>query len=135
MFEFNRASLDHLATVNPDLQRVLLELIIHEDFRVICGHRGELEQTRLYHGGKSKTPWPLSRHNSLPSMAVDLIPFGAKESIDWSDLGRFTHFAGEVVLMGKLLGFPIRWGGDWNMDRRQTDERFRDLGHFELIGG
>jgi peptidoglycan L-alanyl-D-glutamate endopeptidase CwlK len=134
MFEFNRSSLDCLATVNPDLQKVLMELAIHEEFRVICGHRGEMEQNQLHQAGKSKLPWPVSRHNSLPSLAVDLVPFGVRETINWNDLGRFIFFAGQVVLMGKLLGIPIRSGCDWNMDRRHTDERFRDLGHFELIG-
>ena len=31
-----------------------------------------------------------------------------------------------------MLGVSIRWGGDWDKDYDEKDERFRDLPHFEL---
>jgi len=33
------------------------------------------------------------------------------------------------------LGYPLRWGGDWDGDTETNDNRFDDLVHFELADG
>jgi peptidoglycan L-alanyl-D-glutamate endopeptidase CwlK len=38
-----------------------------------------------------------------------------------------------MLQTAKLKGILLRWGGDWNMDGRTTDNKFDDLGHFELV--
>jgi hypothetical protein len=45
------------------------------DFKILCGHREEKEQNEAFNKGNSKLKWPQSKHNSLPSLAVDIAPF------------------------------------------------------------
>jgi len=62
-------------------------------------------------------------------MAVDVAPY----PIDWDDLGGFYMFAGYVLRVAETMGIKIRYGGDWDGDRKTTDQRFKDLPHFELL--
>ena len=73
--------------------------------------------------------WPNSKHNSLPSVAVDIAPY----PIDWEDTERFIQLSGAILQIAKQNGLDLRWGGDWNRDGRMTDESFRDLLHFEMV--
>lgn len=134
--KFGRHSLARLSTCHQDLQHVLTEAIATgPDFTVLCGHRGKAEQDAACAAGLSKTPFPTSRHNSLPSMAVDIAPY----PVDWNDYDRFRALADHILLTAARLGVPLRWGGDWDGDGKtrsdgDTDERFVDLPHFELKG-
>jgi peptidoglycan L-alanyl-D-glutamate endopeptidase CwlK len=80
--------------------------------------------------GKSKTRWPTSKHNAVPSLAVDLVPC----PVDWKDRERFILLAGIVIGIAWKLGIPVRWGGDWDGDSNIAEHSFQDLPHFELIG-
>jgi len=135
MATFSAASEKQLATLHPDLQRVLRLAIRHFDFVVVEGHRGKEAQNAAYAKGFSKVRWPHGNHNTLPSKAVDLAPY----PIDWSDraaaLERFAFMAGVVTTCAEQLGVPLRWGGDWNDNEDTRDEgAFRDRPHFELMG-
>ena len=79
--------------------------------------------------GNSKVQFPNSKHNSLPSLAVDAAPY----PIDWNDKKRFALFAGFVLGIAATKGIRLRWGGDWNMNYITLDNRFDDLPHFELV--
>jgi hypothetical protein len=104
--------------------------VIHwVDVKIISGHRGEILQNRWYAEEKSKVMFPHSKHNVYPSHAVDFAPY----PIDWEDTGRFIFVAGRIFQIADELGIKLRWGGDWDQDRKQTDETFRDFGHVELI--
>ena len=115
------------------------EVIKQFDFTVLEGHRGQEAQDRAYAKHLSQVRWPFGRHNSSPSAAVDIAPY----PIDWGDGAtpekaeaarqRFCYLAGWVMATAKALGIPLRWGGDWDGDRDTRDERFRDLGHFEIL--
>jgi len=132
MPKFGNASLARLETCHPDLQKVLLKAIEDgPDFTILCGHRGQEEQDRAVAEGKSKTPWPTSKHNTQPSVAVDIAPY----PIDWDDRNRFCILAGYVMGVAAAMGVKICWGGDWDRDYSEADERFRDLPHFELMEG
>jgi hypothetical protein len=98
------------------------------DFAVIQGHRNQTAQDRLYHTGKSTLLWPNSNHNFSPSQAFDFCPW----PVDWSDREQFTYVAGIIVGVGAAMGVPLRWGGDWNLDGRLSNNAFDDLGHIEL---
>ena len=75
MPEFSERSREKLATCHRDLQAVMEAAIKGgPDFTILCGHRTEEEQNRAVVEGKSKAPWPQSRHNSSPSRAVDVAP-------------------------------------------------------------
>ena len=128
MPQFSGKSLERLKTCHPDLQRLFTEVIKHYDCTVTCGHRGKDEQDEAVRTGASKLAWPNSKHNQLPSIAIDVVPF----PIDWNDTSRFYHFAGFVLATAKQLGIEIRWGGDWNSDLKFRDEKFKDLPHYEL---
>ena len=130
MPKFSERSRQRLATCHPDLQRVLNQAIeFGPDFTVICGHRTEEEQTRAVAEGRSHAPWPQSKHNGKPSEAVDIAPY----PIDWDDWDRFRVLAGYILGTADTVGVPLRWGGDWDRDYTEADERFRDLPHFELV--
>lgn len=129
MAKLSETSNKRLQTCHPDLQKLFNEVIKHYDCTVICGVRGKEEQDEAVRLGKSKLTFPNSKHNSSPSMAVDVVPF----PIDWNDATRFYHFAGFVKAIAISLGIKIRWGGDWNGDHEFKNEKFKDLPHFELI--
>lgn len=133
MPSFSAASRKQLATLHPDLQKVLNEAIRYIDFSVVEGHRGKAAQDAAYAKGLSKLPWPRGQHNANPSRAVDLAPY----PIDWSDqpkaVERFVYLAGFVMCTARRLGIPLRWGGDWTRNDDMRDEgAFRDRPHFEL---
>jgi peptidoglycan L-alanyl-D-glutamate endopeptidase CwlK len=105
-----------------DLQHVLEEAIKHVDFSVICGHRGKEDQDQAFMQGKSTLQWPASKHNLLPSHAVDIAPYPKLYSAtdeEWAILA--THVLGAA----SKLGVKVRWGGHW--------KRFVDKPHFEII--
>lgn len=128
MPSFNKRSLEKLRSAHPDLQRLFLAVIAETDCTILCGHRGKEEQQGAYQDGLSKLQWPDSKHNKLPSLAVDASPY----PIDWKNTERFLVFGRQVLAKANELGLKIRWGADWDMDGDTTDQRFMDLVHFEL---
>lgn len=129
MPRFSNRSKEALVTCDRRLQELLNEAIKHIDFSVLEGHRGREAQDKAFREGFSKVRYPHGKHNSLPSRAVDIAPY----PIAWGDTERFVLFAGFIQGIASQLGIRIRWGGDWDRDTQVKDERFRDLGHFELI--
>lgn len=123
-----------LALCDPRLQRVFAEVIKHFDCVVLCGHRVKVDQDAAVKAGNSKTVWPNSKHNKMPSLAVDAAPFERPSApVNWEDRERMTYFAGFVVATAASLGIAIRWGGDWDRDTQVRDNGFDDLVHFELL--
>lgn len=125
---FGSRSRQNLDTCDPRLQRVFERVVETYDCTVICGHRGKADQEAAVAAGHSKTPWPKSRHNELPSEAADVAPY----PIDWYNTKRFYHFAGYVLATARGMGIELRWGGDWDGDNDLDDQTFMDLVHFEL---
>ncbi len=134
MPHFSKASKRKLETCDPRLQEIFNEVVKKWDCTIVCGYRGEYEQNQAYHDGKSQLKFPESKHNSSPSTAVDVVPYYSNVGIDWDDLGGFYMFAGYVIRVAENLGYKIRYGGDWNGNKRTADQNFNDLPHFELIG-
>ena len=128
MPNFGTRSQNNLSEAHPDLQKVFNEVIKHFDCAVIEGHRGQEEQDKAFHSGKSKLKFPESKHNQSPSLAVDVVPW----PVDWNDEKRFYYFAGFVKGIAAELGIELRWGGDWDSDTEVDDQTFNDLPHFEL---
>jgi len=135
MPKFGTRSLRNLDTCHIDLQVIFKEVIKHFDCTVICGHRSEQEQDRVFNEGFSKVKYPNSKHNSLPSMAADVVPY----PINWDDMDRMRYFAGIVMGIASQLKeqgkitHSVRAGIDWDRDTQTNDQRFIDLPHFELI--
>lgn len=131
---FNKSSQERLNTCHPDLQRLFNEVIKYFDCTVLCGFRNQKDQDAAYAAGKSEMKWPYGKHNATPSMAVDVAPYNVpNEPVDWDDAIRFYYFGGFVMGMAKVMGIKLRYGGDFNMNTRVKDEKFRDLPHFELL--
>jgi len=129
MATFGTRSVTALNTLDHRLAEVLEEAIKHFDFVVLQGHRNEADQNKAFDDGFSKVRYPNGKHNTMPSMAVDVAPY----PIDWDDSERFVYLAGWIMGIAAMKGIRLRWGGDWNSDRQNKDERFRDIGHFELV--
>lgn len=127
--KFGTKSLHELQTAHPDLQRLFIEVVKYYDCSVLVGYRGQAEQDEAFQTGCSKLKFPTSKHNKLPSLAVDVAPY----PINWDDKERFYHFGGFVKGLAISMGIMIRWGGDWDGNNNLRDQRFFDLPHFELI--
>jgi len=122
-------SLENLSLVDVRLRGVIEQAIEIVDFSVLEGYRGPDRQDEMFRTGQSKLQWPDSKHNSLPSLAVDIAPY----PIDWEDTERFVFLAGVVFTIAIQNGIDLRWGGDWDGDGFMRDETFRDYVHFELL--
>jgi peptidoglycan LD-endopeptidase CwlK len=129
MPNFSVRSKEKLATCDARLQRILNEAIKYRDFSVLCGHRNKEDQEEAYRTGNSTQRWPNSKHNSLPSKAVDIAPY----PIDWSDSARFARLVGFIEYIAMSMSIRIRWGGDWNGNMRTKDEKLVDMPHIELV--
>lgn len=125
MYKFSKNSLKQLSSCDEKLQLICNKAIKRFDFSVICGYRDMINQNLAYNKGTSKLKFPYSKHNKIPSQAVDLAPYNAKiKGIDWNDINSFillSHIIKEIAFDN---GIRIRWGGDWE---------WKDYVHWELI--
>jgi len=135
MAQFSNISQERLATCHPQLIRLMNIVVLTYDIVIICGHRNESEQMVAFNANpqRSKKKWPDSKHNLLPSLAVDIAPYNHKEvPINWKDVHAFNHLGGYVRGIAEIVGIPIRWGADWDNDFNLKEETFIDCPHFEL---
>ena len=131
-YTWGDASRKRRAELDPRLQRIVDELLKYADVTIVCGYRGEEEQERLFREGKSKARWLQSKHNTYPSLAVDIQPYPlpANENDLRAGLG---YLAGLAMAIADAQGVRLRWGGDWNMNGSVADNGFDDLYHLEIV--
>lgn len=132
MPRFSRHSNMKLGTCHPGLQQLFREVIKEVDCTVVWGFRGERVQDNLFDEGKSQKKWPDSKHNELPSIAIDVAPYIPGKGAVW-EARQCYYFAGYVMAVAKRLRIKIRCGADWNSDFDVNDQNFRDVCHFEII--
>lgn len=121
----NENSKKRLSECHPDLQRLMLKINEYYPIQVICGHRGEADQNKAFQEKKSKLMYPMSKHNKIPSLAVDIVPdpdFNPK-TINWNQIAAFKVMCFAVELAAEELKIKIRLGRDFS---------FRDFPHIEL---
>ena len=90
------------------------------------GYRSPERQDELYARGRS-APGPIvtykrggeSKHNALPSRALDVAFLLADGSVSWSGL-----LLSKFARLMKAADARVRWGGDW--------PGFKDRPHFEV---
>ena len=123
-FKFGKTSLKRLATCDQRLQDIANELIKVMDVSVVCGHRTEAEQNEAFAKGNSKLEFPKSKHNKMPSIAIDLAPV-KNGKIDWNDRDAFLKMLKIVEDIAAAKGIKIRLGRDF--------KNFVDLPHVELV--
>lgn len=133
MATFSARSLEALGTAHPRLQELAHAAIAGRDFAVLVGHRGEAAQNAAYDAGRSRVRWPDGKHNKLPSLAIDVCPHPRPEPGSKHEVRHYDLLAGYLLGVAQQLGIALRWGGDWDRDGDPTDQRFHDLGHFELV--
>ena len=131
MPKFGTKSMNRLETCDQRLQDILNEAIKLVDFTVIEGHRSEEKQNKLFDLGKSKVRFPNSKHNSIPSKAVDIAPW--QNGINWSDTRRFAYYAGIIRGIAHAKGITVKLGFDWDGDGDINEHSFLDFPHIEII--
>ncbi len=130
MYKYSRSSGVKLDTCDVDLRRLFTAVLKYYDHTIVWGHRGSEDQNTLYDTGFSQLRYPKSKHNAYPSRAVDAVPYPG----GYTNPQEMRYFAGFVMGMAAKMGIRLRWGGDWDMDTDLDDQKFNDLGHFELRG-
>ena len=141
---FSRKSLDKLHECHKDIQAILKELIDIYDFSIIEGHRTLDTQQKYFKEGKSKLDGinKKSKHQSFPSMAVDIMPYKkGTNAFSGNELDdrRFYMMMGMVkaiadrLLKDGTITHKVRFGLDWDGDDTFKDQTFHDLPHFELV--
>lgn len=127
MPELSQKSLNKLNQCHPDIQRVMLEVIKTCDFTVIEGYRTKEDQDAMFYKSTSRVKWPNSKHNALPSKAIDIWPWPVPRKKDGSldsDSPAWDTLAGVVLEKAEQLGINLVWGGNWSS--------LVDKPHFEL---
>ncbi len=138
MFKLSIKSITTLSHCDDRIIKLMNEVIKRIDFTVISGHRTPSEQFALFEKGRQFIDgnWIVvdrkkvvtnrdgthnkSKHNELPSMAIDIAPY----PIDWQDLTRFIELSKVVKEEAEKLGIRITWGGDW--------KTFKDYPHYQI---
>ena len=137
MAKFGKSSVRRLDTCAQPLQALMRRVVIQRDCSITCGERGQEDQDAAFNARPqlSKVKYPGSKHNSSPSMAVDVVPWPEK----WGSTPAFKELAKIVQEEWAYMsdeekdGYTLRWGGDWDGDGDTDDQTFVDMPHWELI--
>ena len=121
MFKLSTLSQAKLNTCHSDLILLINEVAKTEKCAVICGHRGKAEQEKAYNSGTSRAKWGQSKHNQMPSLAVDVVPL----PLDWDNIESFEKLGNIIMEKAKELKINIKWGRDFT--------KLKDYPHFELV--
>lgn len=134
---FSQPSREKLVTCDSRLIRLCTKVVQVFDVTVLCGRRDEQEQNRHFNSGNSKVRYPNSKHNSIPSMAIDLAPYPIPLDWgkQWKDKVKFYELKAIMFYEADRLGVRLRWGGDWDGDGDYKDQKFDDLVHYEIVEG
>ena len=117
-YKYGQTSRQRLSTCHVDIQKIFKVAIHYVDISILCGHRPEEEQDIAFRAGTTEVMFPDSKHNSMPSMAVDASP----NPIDWNDAKRFAVMTGRLFQIVDdlydqgVITHKLRWGGDWDKD-------------------
>ena len=120
---YSSRSREKLQTCHADLIVLMTEALADpecpSDITILEGHRGEERQNQMVEEGKSQLPWPRSRHNTFPSMAVDVAPYVGGISWDWEHYYPLAAHIKDVwqrlLMDDKVSGqYTLEWGGDWS---------------------
>lgn len=122
----NSTSLNKLKTAHPSLVRLAMAVDEIYPIQVICGHRTDEDQEAAFKDGKSKLRPGKSKHNRLPSLAIDCVPDPDKDpkTISWTDLKTYEIMCHVFESKADELGIKIRLGRDF---------KFKDYPHIELV--
>lgn len=128
-YKYGKRSKERLSTCDNRIVNIFYKAIEIMDISIVCGNRGEVDQNLAFESGNSKLKWPDSNHNKEPSKAVDAVPYPTM----WDSEDHFYMLNGVIQAIAAQHGVTIRWGGDWDRDNDFSDQKFMDLGHWELV--
>ena len=121
--KFSRISRERLDSADERLQRLFEAVLQRRDIAIAEGHRTVTRQQKLYAQGRTtpgkRVTWvdgikKKSKHNSVPSLAIDYIPWPEK----WDSVSAFEKVDKIIKEEAKRLGINIRCGSDWNKKDR-----------------
>ena len=127
MPKFSKRSQQKLEQCHEDLQVLFNDIIKKYDCTIICGYRNEKEQNKAFIAGHSRLKYPESKHNKIPSLAVDVLPC----PVSYSDKEKIRDFATYVksiivkLIKEDRITHVIKWGGDW--------KKLVDMPHWEIV--
>jgi len=136
MPRFSELSLFKLASCHPELQLLFNTVIQTIDCTIMEGHRDQAAQEAAFANGTTKLHYPHGKHNAMPSLAVDCVPFPVPR---WERTMDFIYFGGLVMGIAIQLKaqdkmkYNLKYGGDFNSNYRISDSSFFDLVHFQLM--
>jgi peptidoglycan L-alanyl-D-glutamate endopeptidase CwlK len=143
MRAYGKKSRSVLATLHPDLQRVLTGYLPLSrcDISLVYGYRGKELQNELHRTGKSQLKYPQSKHNTTDangepcSEAVDAYPYigGLIVGKNQKEIYTICAMMGGLIEYARSQGVVLRWGADWDSDGDITDTNFLDAFHVELV--
>lgn len=133
---FSKESFSKLSSCHHDLQVLFFEVIKSFDCTVLVGYRNEVDQEIAFASGTTKLHYPHGKHNSQPSLAVDVTTY----PIDFNNDKLSIWFGGYVLGIAQRLKdegkmtHSIRWGGAWDgLGKLDTSKQLDDADHFELV--
>ena len=121
MFKLSKLSKTKLNSCHSNLKLLIEEVALEHKCAVICGHRGKYEQEQAFYQGTSKARWGQSKHNKIPSMAVDVVPL----PLNWDNIKSFERLGNIIMHKADELGIKVKWG--------KYFKGLADYPHFELI--
>ena len=113
-YQWGARSLQRLGTCAPRLRVLMTAALQADDCPCDCTVIGP----RVTNARPGQ-----SRHNSMPSQAVDAGPCDRSGAVLWDDKAKFDAWGAHVKATAARLNIGIRWGGDFS---------FYDGAHFEL---
>ena len=131
-YKFSNRSINKINTCHESLRELVYKAMDYQRFDIVVieGHRSNERQDELKRQKLSEKSAGESKHNHLPSLAIDLMP---SPTTKWEDIETFKRFGEFIIGVAAGLDILIRWGGDWDMDGKTNDQKFNDYVHFELI--
>jgi peptidoglycan L-alanyl-D-glutamate endopeptidase CwlK len=129
--KYSEHSQIQLSTCHPDLKKLFYRVLLYRDHSILEGHRTKEDQDIAFALGHSKVEWPNSKHNTSPSIAVDVQPYPAPEGP--RAMWEWMNWIGFVQGVAAELKIKIRNGADWDRDLDLDDTSFVDAYHFELV--
>ncbi len=125
---FSTSSQAKLNSCHPDLIHLFNHIITIRDCTILVGFRDREAQNEAFETGHSKEKWPNSKHNKIPSEAIDAAPW----PIDWKNPERDYYWSGWVMGVAREMGILLRSGSDWDGDGNPRNQSLHDLYHFEI---
>lgn len=103
------------------------------DVTVSEGLRTAARQAQLWAQGRT-APGPIvtwvQHSNHQDGVAVDIYPLRNKQLS--SDFADYSLLAQEMFKAAAEIGFPLRWGADWDRDGKPRERGETDNPHFEI---